>query len=315
MRAALEPPVEWLRHGCLCIKVAVGLVLAVVASAAGFDAVSTRTNRRDLGTTLSERDLLIESRNPPPIGSLAAFPDEILNLPIHSVSEAIALREAGTLDGRAVAVAGYWAEPVTPPECPAPSIDSPLTEPCATGFAALMEQPEHIATYVPSPDGWAGVDLCSPVRTVPVSLREDACRGGGPLGRRVVGRTSHPSARGRHRSCRRPTRVALSIQLARDLREHVRGGQDGVGGRRDGRAQTAGVRRSDHLTVPSASRGDGVPSARERHRRVERARSGRVRVGGRDRSVERGSTPAIVRRTVGRSCAHGASRCRRDPCP
>ena len=89
-----------------------------------------------------------ESPSPPSSDALAGFPTEILGLPVHSVSEAIALRDAGKLDGRAVAVAGYFVERAVALPCPAPMVRSPLTEPCTIGSSYLMETPEQVETIV-----------------------------------------------------------------------------------------------------------------------------------------------------------------------
>ncbi len=54
--------------------------------------------------------------NPTPTAIGGVFPATVLGLPVHKVSEAHALMASGAIDGRLIAVAGYWSQVAIP--CP-----------------------------------------------------------------------------------------------------------------------------------------------------------------------------------------------------
>ena len=94
------------------------LVVAVVVGACGGANVSSPALTGAAGSPVPT-GTPTGSANPSPSAALVGFPTEILGLPVQSVTEAIALRDAGKLDGRAVAVAGYYVERATALPCPA----------------------------------------------------------------------------------------------------------------------------------------------------------------------------------------------------
>jgi len=88
-------------------------------------------------------DLLAESapRSEPPT--------DVLGLPVISVDEAIAIRDAG-IDDREIAVRG-WYTPVPPLRCgpPHPPITTPLEPYCEDAFSVLMRDPESLIAVGP----------------------------------------------------------------------------------------------------------------------------------------------------------------------
>ncbi len=89
----------------------------------------------------------------PPGGS---FPSEVAGLPVISVADAVHLLHAGTLDGRAVAVAGYFDQ--FTPSCPYPGrYIGPLEDWCR---------------FVAFTDSRASAQLCQPEGTNGMSCRQ-----------------------------------------------------------------------------------------------------------------------------------------------
>lgn len=78
-------------------------------------------------------------------------PTNVLGLPVMSVNDAIAIRDAGR-DDREIAVRG-WLPPSVPVRCvgPRPPVTSPIEPSCLTMFEVLMADKEQLATR--SPDG------------------------------------------------------------------------------------------------------------------------------------------------------------------
>jgi len=67
---------------------------------------------------------------------------EVLGMPVHTVSEVVAMQDAGSLNGRAVAVRGWWTnEPPVP--CPPPSSNQPALERWCTS-PVLTETDQHL---------------------------------------------------------------------------------------------------------------------------------------------------------------------------
>ncbi len=65
-----------------------------------------------------------QTASPTSSGLAAQFPTTVLGLPVHTVAETVNLIATGTVNGRAIAVAGYWNPPVEVP-CPAPDQGTP----------------------------------------------------------------------------------------------------------------------------------------------------------------------------------------------
>ncbi len=88
------------------------------------------------GATASVLPATVGSPTPP------AFPDRIFGVAVHSVAEAIVIRDRG--DGSEIAVAGWYQMPI-PIRCPSrPSLAPPLDGGCEIGFQWLMAAPESL---------------------------------------------------------------------------------------------------------------------------------------------------------------------------
>jgi hypothetical protein len=78
--------------------------------------------------------------SPAPSASAGVFPATVDGMPVISVAQADALLKAGKLDGRAVAVSGYFVEEFLP--CPAPMrFVAPLEDWCR--FVVFTDEPVH----------------------------------------------------------------------------------------------------------------------------------------------------------------------------
>ena len=72
-------------------------------------------------------------------------------LPVHSVEEAVAIGEGGGLNGRAIAIAGYWTD-APAAGCPAPPPNyPPILGSCTS--PALTQTVQHLLTVFHSADG------------------------------------------------------------------------------------------------------------------------------------------------------------------
>lgn len=90
----------------------------------------------------------------------ARFPTQVAGLPVVSVAEATAMIAAGSLDGRAVAVAGYYDQ--VSPSCPYPGrYFGPLESWC--GFTAFTDKLEDARLCRPYGDN--GTSCSAPIAT------------------------------------------------------------------------------------------------------------------------------------------------------
>lgn len=83
-----------------------------------------------------------------PEESLAAagFPSAILGLPVRTVAEARQLMAGGGINGRAIAVGGWWSQPVLAQTCPAPMVYvTPIEGYCR--HTALAGTPAQVDSY------------------------------------------------------------------------------------------------------------------------------------------------------------------------
>ncbi len=81
-----------------------------------------------------------------PVWPVADPPSEVLGLPVISVDDALAVRDAGA-DDRELAVRG-WFSPIAPISCPAPATSpvSPVEPNCPDQWVVLMQEPESLFT-------------------------------------------------------------------------------------------------------------------------------------------------------------------------
>ena len=83
-------------------------------------------------------------------GASSEFPDHVLGMPVLSIKDVTALIASGSLDGRAVAVAGYWIQMMVP-SCPAPDRWYSVLEPYC-GISVVSDTPFAGAWCTPLPN-------------------------------------------------------------------------------------------------------------------------------------------------------------------
>ena len=143
---------------------------------------------------------------------------EVFGMPVHTVSEVVAMQDAGSLDGRAVAVRGYWTnEPPLPCAAP-PSNQPPLERYCTS--PVLTEGDQHLL----GADGYTWTSPVAPFiepRNVSDSVGTDALyaqlpgvQGSNSAPRRVilVGHEGDPRAW----QCRAPDRQGCETAFVLD---------------------------------------------------------------------------------------------------
>jgi hypothetical protein len=125
LRARPAPAVPWR----VLLAPAAVLVLAIGAIAGGMAVIESQRDPSGLVTAS------------PPVSWAGR---EAVGLPVISVQDAIAIRDAG-VDDREIAVHG-WFSPIAPLECPVTPATSPVQPVCPDQYVVLMAEPESVVT-------------------------------------------------------------------------------------------------------------------------------------------------------------------------
>ncbi len=167
-RARLQVP--WYRRLSSVVGLASAaavLVAAVLASLALGPPPSSLSTPLPSGLASADATL-----SPYPAASDGTFPQTVLGMPVVTVAEAVDLLAAGRLDGRAVAVGGYWLDSMIP-SCPAPRrFTAPLESYCY--FQYFASEYVELTHCDHNPGGSGGCSSTTPPRPFlePVVLAE-----------------------------------------------------------------------------------------------------------------------------------------------
>ncbi len=125
-----------------------------------------------------------------PSTSPSGFPSSVADMPVITVAQAVALLNAGQLNGRAVAVAGYFAEEFLP--CPMPmGYVAPLQDWCR----AVAFTDDDLGLGMDNPMGWSipsGVANLSPYLVAETAGGEAITYSGGSQPLVVIGHADDP---------------------------------------------------------------------------------------------------------------------------
>lgn len=159
-----EPPPRPPRIGGAVALVAVAAVALVSLLGIGVSALGgpSATSSSSIEPTASatpptaERPSPTPNPTPTPLGPTPSLPPSpptqpLGNLPVYSVSELLAARDAGQLGTEQVAVQGYWTNRETPHSCAAPLGPTGALELyCVNGEFGITELDEPILTVFPN---------------------------------------------------------------------------------------------------------------------------------------------------------------------
>lgn len=135
--------------GALAAAAVVIVAVAVIVGGLGRNGLLGASPAPTSGAGSSASPSSSGSPTPAPSGLASVFPASVLGMPVISVTEANAMRANGQLDGRAVAVSGWYHLPLAVP-CPAPiQYTSPLEEFCHFEILSTVDFDRRVCAKVP----------------------------------------------------------------------------------------------------------------------------------------------------------------------